>query len=78
MFYEEGEQDFSSHVDNFNIFPLRENEQIMNEQVRDEQQELATPPISLTSTTHEDSSPSFKKKKREMWHTWEVYNIFMK
>ncbi|KAL5566704.1 hypothetical protein UlMin_029868 [Ulmus minor] len=58
VFDEEGLWDFGSHIDDFNFSPLFEDELTPIEQSGEAQQELTTPPISPTSTTQGDSSPS--------------------
>ncbi|KAH9681844.1 hypothetical protein KPL71_027113 [Citrus sinensis] len=64
VFDEEGEWDFGSSVDDFNFFPIEEDDHTQIKQV-DEQQEPATPPISLASTTCGDSPPSFLNERTE-------------
>lgn len=63
IFYEEGEWDFGSHLDDSNFFPLQENEQIIKEEARKEQQEPTNPLTSSALTTHEDSPPWFLEEK---------------
>ncbi|KAH9745452.1 hypothetical protein KPL70_004078 [Citrus sinensis] len=64
IFDEEGECDFGSGVDDFNFFPIEEDDHTQIKQV-DEQQEPATPPISPASTTCGDSPPSFLNERTE-------------
>ena len=63
IFYEEGEWDFGSGVDNFNFFPIEEDDHTQIKQV-DEQQHAA-PPISPASTTCGDSLLSFLNERTE-------------
>ncbi|KAH9670830.1 hypothetical protein KPL70_017126 [Citrus sinensis] len=68
VFDKEGEWDFGSGVDDFNFFPIEEDDHTQIKQA-DEQQESATPPISPASTTCGDSPPSFlneRTKERTM------------
>ena len=64
IFDEEGEWDFGSGVDDFNFFPIEEDDHTQIKQV-DEQQKPATPPISPASTTCGDSPPSFLNERTE-------------
>ncbi|KAH9669846.1 hypothetical protein KPL70_021959 [Citrus sinensis] len=64
VFNEEGECDFGSGVDDFNFFPIEENDNTQINQVS-EQQEPATPPISPALTTCGDSPPSFLNERTE-------------
>ncbi|KAH9751570.1 hypothetical protein KPL71_014344 [Citrus sinensis] len=63
VFDEEGEWDFGSGVDNFNFFPIEEDDHTQIKQV-DEQQHAA-PPISPASTTCGDSLLSFLNERTE-------------
>ncbi|KAH9735937.1 hypothetical protein KPL71_017913 [Citrus sinensis] len=76
VFDEEGEWDFGSGVDDFNFFPIEEDDHTQIKQV-DEQQEHATPPISPVPTTCGDSPPPFlnertKERTRSLQDLYEV------
>ncbi|KAH9752737.1 hypothetical protein KPL71_014822 [Citrus sinensis] len=64
VFDEEGEWDFGSGVNDFNFFPIEEDDHTQIKQI-DEQQEPATPPISPVSTICGDSPPSFLNERTE-------------
>ena len=64
IFDEEGESDFGYGVDDFNFFPIEEDDHTQIKQV-DEQQEHATPPISPVPTTCGDSPPPFLNERTE-------------
>ena len=64
VFDEEGEWDFGSGVDDFNFFPIEEDDHTQIKQV-EEQQEPATPLISPASNTYGDSPPSFLNERIE-------------
>ena len=64
VFDEEGEWDFGSSVDDFNFFPIEEDDHTQIKQV-EEQQEPATPPISPASIICGDSPPSFLNERTE-------------
>ena len=51
-------------MDDFNFFPIEEDDHTQIKQV-EEQQEPATPPISPASTTYGDSPPSFLNERIE-------------
>ncbi|KAJ4722910.1 Retrovirus-related Pol polyprotein from transposon TNT 1-94 [Melia azedarach] len=67
IFDEEGEWDFGPDVDDFNFFPLFEEEPII-EQAGDAREEPTTPhipPTSPTTNNQGDSPPSFLKERNE-------------
>ncbi|KAJ4716957.1 Retrovirus-related Pol polyprotein from transposon TNT 1-94 [Melia azedarach] len=67
IFDEEGEWDFGPDVDDFNFFPLFEEEPIMEQagEAREEPITPHTPPTSPTTNNQGDSPPSFLKERNE-------------
>ncbi|KAJ4702077.1 Retrovirus-related Pol polyprotein from transposon TNT 1-94 [Melia azedarach] len=67
IFDEEGEWDFGPDVDDFNFFPLFEEEPIMEQagEAREEPTTPHTPPTSPTTNNQGDSPPSFLKERNE-------------
>ncbi|KAJ4719087.1 Retrovirus-related Pol polyprotein from transposon TNT 1-94 [Melia azedarach] len=67
IFDEEGEWDFSPDVDDFNFFPLFEEEPIMEQagEAREEPTTPHTPPTSPITNNQGDSPPSFLKERNE-------------
>ncbi|KAJ4703078.1 Retrovirus-related Pol polyprotein from transposon TNT 1-94 [Melia azedarach] len=67
IFDEEGEWDFGLDVDDFNFFPLFEEEPIMEQagDAREEPTTPHTPPTSPTTNNQGDSPPSFLKERNE-------------
>ncbi|KAJ4723526.1 Retrovirus-related Pol polyprotein from transposon TNT 1-94 [Melia azedarach] len=67
IFDEEGEWDFGPDVDDFNFFPLFEEEPIMEQagDAREEPTTPHTPPTSPTTNNKGDSPPSFLKERNE-------------
>lgn len=61
-------------MDDFNFFPIEEDDHTQIKQV-DEQQEPATPPISLAPTTCRDSPPSFLNERIEE-HTRSLQDLY--
>ncbi|KAH9672319.1 hypothetical protein KPL70_017676 [Citrus sinensis] len=76
VFDEEGEWDFGSGVDDFNFFPIEEDDHTQIKQV-EEQQEPTIPPISPASTICGDSPSSFlneitEERTRSLQDLYEV------
>ncbi|KAJ4724683.1 Retrovirus-related Pol polyprotein from transposon TNT 1-94 [Melia azedarach] len=67
IFDEEGEWDFDPDVDDFNFFPLFEEEPIMEQagDAREEPTTPRTPPTSPTTNNQGDSPPSFLNERNE-------------
>ncbi|KAJ4716700.1 Retrovirus-related Pol polyprotein from transposon TNT 1-94 [Melia azedarach] len=67
IFDKEGEWDFGPDVDDFNFFPLFEEEPIMEQagEAREEPTTPHTPPTSPTTNNQGDSPPSFLKERNE-------------